>query len=143
MARSVFRKQIFNLTCETALFVGEVLPQPAAQKPKLSLTRLAVAVGGLTLSLTAGVGAASAEPDIGPAVNTTCTYDQLVAALNAQDPIIAAALNASPEAQSSLRQFLAGSPSQRKQTAQQIVSNPDAKPYLGAIQRTFDTCHNY
>ncbi|OBH60837.1 hemophore-related protein [Mycobacterium sp. E2479] len=110
--------------------------------PKVSWTILAAAVGGLTLSLT-GVGVAFADPDIGSAVNTTCTYDQLVAALNVQDPIIAAALNASPDAQSSLRQFLAGSPSQRRQTAQQIVSNPDAQPYLGAIQRTFDTCHNY
>lgn len=110
---------------------------------KLSLTRLAVAVGGLTLSLIAGAGVASADPDLGPAVNTTCTYDQLVAALNAQDPIIAAAFNASPEAQSGLRQFLAGSPSQRKQTAQEIVSNPDAQPYLGVLQQTFNTCHNY
>lgn len=110
---------------------------------KLSLTGLAVAVCGLTVSLTAGAGVASADPDIGPAVSTTCTYDQLVAALNAQDPVIAAALNASPEAQSGLRQFLAGSPSQRRQTAQQIVNNPDAQPYLGVLQRTFDTCHNY
>ncbi len=110
---------------------------------KLSLTRLVVAVGGLTLSLTTGAGVASADPDLAPAVNTTCTYDQLVAALNAQDPIIAAALNASPEAQSQLRQFLAGSPSQRTQIAQRIVSNPDSKPYIGVLQRTFDTCHNY
>lgn len=110
---------------------------------KLSLTKLAVAVGGLTVSLTAGAGVASADPDLGPAVNTTCTYDQLVAALNAQDPMIAAALNASPEAQSDLRQFLAGSPSQRKRIAQQIVSNPDAQPYIGLLQRTFDTCNNF
>ena len=110
---------------------------------KLRLSRLAVAVGSLTLSLTAGAGVASADPDLGPAVNTTCTYDQLVAALNAQDPTIAAALNASPEAQSGLRQFLAGSPSQRKQIAQQIVSNPDSQPYIGVLQRTFDTCNNY
>jgi hemophore-related protein len=109
----------------------------------LLLTRLAVAVAGLTLSLTAGTGVASADPDLGPAVNTTCTYDQLVAALNAQDPTIAAALNASPEAQSGLRQFLAGSPSQRRQTAQEIVSNPDVQPYIGVLQRTFDTCHNF
>jgi hemophore-related protein len=110
---------------------------------KLSLTRLAVAVGGLTLSLTAGAGVASAVPDLGPAVNTTCTYDQLVAALNAQDPTLAALFNSSPEAQSGLRQFLAGSPSQRKQIAQQIVNNPDSQPYIGVLQRTFDTCNNY
>lgn len=110
---------------------------------KLSLTRLAVAVGGLTVSLTVGAGVASADPDLGPAVNTTCTYDQLVAALNAQDPTIAAFFNSSPQMQSGLRQFLAGSPSQRQQIAQQIVSNPHSQPYIGALQRTFDTCNNF
>ena len=110
---------------------------------KLSLTRLAVAVGGLTLSLTAGAGGASADPDLGPAVNTTCTYDQLVAALNAQNPAMAAVFNSSPEAQSGLRQFLAGSPSQRRQMAQQIVSDPDSQPYIGVLQQSFATCNNY
>ena len=109
----------------------------------LSLTRLAVAVGGLTLSLTAGAGVASANPDLGPAVNTTCTYGQLVAALNAQDPTIAAIFNSSPPMQSGLLEFLAGSPSQRTEIAQQMVSNPHSTPYIGVLQRTFDTCNNY
>jgi hemophore-related protein len=107
------------------------------------LIRLAVAVGGLTLSLTAGAGVASADPDLGPAVNTTCTYDQLVAALNAQDPTLAELFNSSPEAQSSLRQFVAGSPSQRKQMAHELVSDPDSQPYIGLLQQTFATCNNF
>lgn len=110
---------------------------------KLSLTRLAVAVGGLTLSLTAGAGVASADPDLGPAVNTTCTYDQLVAALNAQDPTLAAAFTSDPEMSAGLHQFVAGSPSQRRQIAQEIVSNPDTQPYIGTLQETFATCNNY
>ena len=65
----------------------------------LSLTRLAVAVGGLALSLTAGAGVASADPDLGPVVNTTCNYSQVTAALNAQDPAAAAQFNDSPMAQ--------------------------------------------
>jgi hypothetical protein len=69
---------------------------------KLSLTRLAVAVGGLALSLTVGAGVASADPDLGPIVNTTCSYPQVMAALNAQDPAAAAQFNASPMAQSAL-----------------------------------------
>ena len=110
---------------------------------KLSLTRLAVAVSGLTLSLTAGAGVASADPDLGPAINTTCTYDQFVAALNAQNPMFAQLLNSSPQQQSGLRQFLAGSPSQRRQWAEQIASNPENQPYLGVLQQTFSTCNNY
>jgi hemophore-related protein len=106
---------------------------------KLSLTRLVAAVGGLTLSLTAGAGVASADPDLGSAVNTTCTYDQVLAALNAQDPILAS----DPEMQAGLQQFVAGSPSQRRQIAQGIVSNPDTQPYVGTLLQTFATCNNF
>lgn len=110
---------------------------------KVSLTRLAVAVGGLALSLTAGAGVASADPDLGPIVNTTCTYPQFVSALNAQDPAVAAAFNASPRMQSGLRQFLAAPPNQRQQMAQQIESAPGAQQYFGLIQQVFNTCNNY
>jgi hemophore-related protein len=111
---------------------------------KLSLTRrLGVAVGGLTLWLTAGAGVASAAPDLGPAVNTTCTYEQFVAALNAANPTMAEYFNSSPQMQSGLRQFLAGSPSQRKQWAQEMVSLPQNQPYLGVIAQAFNTCNNF
>jgi hemophore-related protein len=110
---------------------------------KVSLTRLAVAVGGLSLSLTAGGGVASADPDLGPAVNTTCTYEQFVAALNAQDPTIGAAFNSSPQIQANLRQFLAASPSQRQLMAQQMAANPANRPYLPIVQQAFNTCNNY
>ena len=110
---------------------------------KLSLTRLAVAVGGLALSLTAGAGVASADPDLGPIVNTTCNYPQVMAALNAQDPAAAAQFNSSPMAQSYLRQFLASPPSRRQAMAQQMASSPGAQQYFGLIQQVFNTCNNY
>lgn len=44
---------------------------------KRSLTTLAVAVGSLTL-LTVGAGVASADPRLDSAVNTTCTYPQVM-----------------------------------------------------------------
>ena len=50
---------------------------------KLSLIRPAVAVAGLALSVTFGAGVASADPDLGPIINTTCSYPQVIAALNA------------------------------------------------------------
>lgn len=43
---------------------------------KLSLTGLTTAAGGLVLVVAAGAGVASASPDDGPMINTTCTYDQ-------------------------------------------------------------------
>ena len=73
----------------------------------LSLTRLAAAIGGVAVSLTAASGIASAEPDLTPFVNTTCNYSQVMAALNAQSPAYAEQLNSSPMAQNWLRSFLA------------------------------------
>jgi hemophore-related protein len=107
----------------------------------LSWTRLAAAVGGLALSLTAAAGVASAQPD--PIVNTTCTYPQAVAALNAQDPAAAAQFNASPLAQSYLRRFLASPPAQRQQMIQELQGIPAAQQYLGTIQQVASTCNNY
>jgi hemophore-related protein len=110
---------------------------------KLSLTRLAVAVGGLALSLTAGAGVASADPDLGPIVNSTCNYSQVMAALNAENPSAASYINSSPDQQAGLRQFLASPPEQRQQMAQQIASTPASQPYLPIIQQVFSTCSNY
>src|SRR5579875_4218140 len=108
----------------------------------LSLTRLAAAVGGAALALSAGTGLASAQPD-DPAVNTTCSYPQVVSALNAQDPAAAAQFNSSPMAQSALRRFLAAPPAQRQQMIQQLQGVPEAQQYLGTIAQVATTCNNY
>ena len=105
----------------------------------LSFTRLALAVGGLALSLTAGAGIASADP----IVDTTCSYPQVVSALNAQDPAAAAQFNSSPVAQSYLRKFLAAPPDKRQQMEQQLQGIPEAQAYLGTIQQVASSCNNY
>jgi hemophore-related protein len=104
---------------------------------KLSLTGLSLA-----LSLALGAGAVSADP-VDPIVNTTCSYPQVMAALKAQDPAAAASFDASPIAQSSLRQFLASPPAQRRATAQQIAAAPGAQQYFALIQQVAATCNNY
>ena len=76
----------------------------------LSSTKLVVGLSGLALALTAAVGVASAEPDVNPIVNTTCSYPQVVAALNAQAPDLAYQVNTSPMVQSTLQRFLASPP---------------------------------
>ncbi|KKW65761.1 hemophore-related protein [Mycolicibacterium elephantis] len=110
---------------------------------QLSMTRLAVVVGGVALSLGAGAGVASAAPDLGPAINTTCTYGQLVAALEAQNPQVAAAFNKTPIVQRGLNEFLAAGPEQRAKTAQHVASAPQMQPYLPAIEAAFATCNNF
>jgi hemophore-related protein len=107
-----------------------------------SLTRLAAAVGGLTLSLVAGAGIASADP-LDPAINTTCSYPQVVAALNAQSPADAAKFNSSPMAQGWLQSFLASPPDQRAQMAQQAQGMPGAGKYMRLIGQIAATCQNF
>jgi len=113
----------------------------------LSLTRLAAAVGGLTLSLTIGAGVASADPDLGPVINTTCNYSQVVSALNAENPAAAAGLSASPSTQAVLRGFLASTPDQREQIVQELQNRPGSQQYFqeytGAVLQVADTCNNY
>jgi hemophore-related protein len=110
---------------------------------KPSLTRLAVAVGGLAVAFAAGAGVASATPDLGPAVNTTCSYPQLVSALNAQGPEAGAAFSQSPVLQAGLRQFLASGPAKRQQMAQNLATAPAFAPYMGTVEQAFLTCNNF
>ena len=110
---------------------------------KLSSTKLVVAFGGLALSLTTGVGVASGQPDLGPIINTTCSYSQVVAALNAQSPELANRISADLTAQFMLRRFLASPVDQRQQIAQQVQASPLGQQYLGAILRVANTCNNY
>ena len=109
---------------------------------KLSSALVAV-VGGLALSLTAGAGIASAEPDLTPLINTTCSYPQAVAALNAQSPQAAAQFAESTTAQAWLRSFLAAPASQRQVMIQQVQSLPAATQYAGLVLSIAGTCSNY
>jgi len=109
----------------------------------LSLTRIAVAAGSLALSLSAGAGLASADPDLGPIINTTCNYSQVSAALNAENPAAAAEFNASPVAQTWLRSFLSSPPDKRQRIANQIQAMPEAQEYMGTITQVAGSCNNY
>jgi hemophore-related protein len=109
---------------------------------RLSLTKLAVAVGGAAIALTAAGGIASAD-DWSPAVNTTCNYGQVMAALNANDPSAAAQFNQSPMAQNFLRSFLASPPPKRQQMADQAAAMPGAAKYFGTVNAVMSTCNNF
>lgn len=110
---------------------------------KLSLTRSAIAAGGLALALTAGAGVASADPNLDVFVNTTCTYDQAAAALNAQDPATAEQFNSNPQLQNQVRMFLAAPPPQRMKYAKMVQNSPQAQQYIPLLTQVFSTCNNY
>ena len=69
----------------------------------MSLTRLAVGMAGLGLSLTAGAGVASAAPNLDSMVNTTCSHQQVMAALNAEDSAASAQFTANSGSSAMLR----------------------------------------
>jgi hemophore-related protein len=106
-------------------------------------TNVAVVFGGMALSLTVGVGVASAAPDLGPLVNTTCSYPQVVAALSAESPQAADEFNGQPVAQSMLSSFIASPVDQRQQIAQQVLATPVGQQYALDIQKVASTCSNY
>ena len=112
---------------------------------RLSLAKLAAAMGGMAIALTAAAGVASADPMDG-VINTTCNYGQVMAALNDPNvtpPATAAQFNQSPMAQSYLRQFLAAPPPKRAQMAQQIRAMPQAAQFMGTIEQVAGVCNNY
>lgn len=110
---------------------------------KISSSKVAVAVGGLALSLTVGAGIASAQPDLGAAVNSTCTYDQWVSALRDQNPGPASAFDSQPMSQSYLRQFFASGPAERQRLAQMFISLPGADQNVPVMAQAFNSCNNY
>lgn len=103
---------------------------------------LATAVGGMVLFSTAAVGTAAAQ-DLTPVINTTCSYPQAVAALNAHDPQAAGQLAEAPMAQAWLQQFLASPAEQRVQLAQQVQAMPGASQYMGLVLTIAQTCSNF
>lgn len=106
-------------------------------------SRFAAVAGGVALSLSAAAGIASADPDMGPVINTTCTYPQAVSALNATNPAAADQFNASPVAQGWLTNFLAAPHDQRQQMIQQVQGAPEAQPFVGAMVQVASSCKNF
>jgi hemophore-related protein len=106
-------------------------------------TSLIFGSGGLLLSLVAGGGIASAVPDVSSIVNSTCTYPQVMAALNAQSPDAANQLSASPAATAWLQRLVGSPPDQRQQMVAQVQRLPALQQYTGLISQVVNTCNNY
>ncbi|BBZ01763.1 hypothetical protein MCHIJ_12000 [Mycolicibacterium chitae] len=107
------------------------------------LTKLAIAGSAVALSLTAGAGVAAADPDFGPMINTTCTYDQALTALRTENPVAAEYLEQSPPNMQFLRTFTGSSPAERERLIQQVKGNPGADQAFPVIQQMFASCNKY
>ena len=116
-----------------------------------------VVAGAVAVAATMGVGVASAGPDLTPIINTTCSYAQVTAALNAVSPDMAAKLAQNPMVSSRLQSFLAAPIDERQQMAQQVMArrggggggggaaaagvNP--QQILATLTQVVNTCNNY
>jgi hemophore-related protein len=107
---------------------------------KLLSRRLVVAaVGGLALSLTAGIGVANADPII----DTTCSYPQVIAALNTENPALAQKFSANPIAAAMLGNFLSSPPGERAQLVAEYQSTSWGQKYFGPMASIANSCNNY
>jgi hemophore-related protein len=108
-----------------------------------SMTKSVVSSCAVTLSLVAGAGIASAAPDISRIVNTTCSYTQVINALNAQSPEVGAQFTANPAATGWLQALIASGPGQRQLMVQQAQGLPVVDEYAGLINSVTASCNNY
>jgi hemophore-related protein len=109
----------------------------------LSKAKLVVVSAGVALSLSAAAGIASAQPDTSAIVNSTCTFPQVIAALNATDAGVAAEFNSQPMAVNWLHSLVAAPPAQRARMVQQVQALPALQPYMPVIYQVANTCNNY
>jgi hemophore-related protein len=102
-------------------------------------TLLITAVGGAALTIAVGSGVASADP----LIDTTCTYPQVVAALNSENPVLAEKLNGNPLAAAMVGNFLSAPPSERAQLVQEYQATSWGQKYFGQMAAIAGTCNNY
>ena len=99
---------------------------------------IAAAIGGLAVTF-AGTGVASADP----IVDTTCSYPQVIAALNTENPELAQKFSANPLAAAMLGNFLSSPPVERQELVQEFQTTSWGQKYFGAMASIAGTCNNY
>src|SRR6476620_11571231 len=105
--------------------------------------RVMVSGACATAALIGACGIASGEPNADAIYNSTCTYPQVIAALNAQDPAAANQLTSNPIAVGWLQSFVASNPDGRREMATQIQGSPDFGQYAGLINSVAVSCNNF
>lgn len=108
-----------------------------------TLTKVAAATCGLALSLSAGAGIASAAPDYGPMVDTTCSFDQAMTAVRTENPTAAQYLDQSPPNVQFLQVYLGSPREERINLLNQISGNPGIDQALPVFQQMLTSCSKY
>ncbi|MFI1913896.1 hemophore-related protein [Nocardia sp. NPDC020380] len=121
-------------------------------------TRIILVCSGLAVagSLLAPALAA-ADPGGSGMLSTTCSFDQIDAALRAQAPDLAAKLDANPEKKARLQDLLNLPVDQRQQKIQEFLNthpdaqakmqerrnSPEFQQHADTLRAVLDSCHNY
>lgn len=108
-----------------------------------SVLKLIVGAGCAAGALIASTAVASADATTEAVVNTTCTYPQIIRALEVQDPAAAADLNASPGVAGFIQSLLAQPPEVRRQQIAPLEGLPIVQQYSATIAQVVGTCNNY
>lgn len=106
-------------------------------------TKVIIGSSVLAASLAAGGGIAAASPDVSALITSTCTYPQVIDALNAQAPEAANDLSSSSMASAWLQQLVAAPPEERQQMVAQVQDMPAFQEYITLIPQVAQTCNNY
>lgn len=116
------------------------------------LSALAVLTG-----VVLGFAPVAASEPAGKLIDTTCSYPQVTAALQAEAPQMADRLKQRPEAQSKVQELLALPVPERRERVQGFLdrnpdvrasvetrkSTPQGQETLAKLNRVAETCHNY
>lgn len=100
-------------------------------KSVLAVSALIVGIS----SLGTGTASAVSDPDLTPLIDTTCTYDQVIAGINDLDPGMGQEIANFPPAANRLQQFLALPNDQRQQFIDgELSTHPRAEKIIDAIE---------
>jgi len=136
-------------------------PEPIRKRATtVALSHSAVPMfAGLTAmaAMAFGLAPVAASEPSGKLIETTCSYAQVDAALQAEAPQMADRLHNRPEAQSKVQELLALPVPERRQRVQGFLdrnpdvraavqrrkSTPEGQETVAKLNRVAETCHNY
>ena len=101
------------------------------------------ACAALTIGSFLAPALASASPAVDAIANSTCTYPQVIAAVNAEAPETAAELNSSPLVNMWLQGLMAASPDERRAKIAEVSGYPQMQQYAPVINQVAYSCNNY
>lgn len=104
---------------------------------------IVIAAGAAIAGLCLSGAVASAAPNYDAIANSTCTYPQVMAALNSEAPQTAQELNSSPMATSWVQNLVASPPDQRRVMLDQVSGFPGMAEYTGVFNSVAQSCQNY